>query len=95
MAVEILYDEDLEKACFFCNTTDIAFGPLISRSEHNGFTADAMARAFEQWCRNGGTRDLRMLPPGELEVQYMSFLLACEDGKRDHLLDDLCAQWDA
>jgi hypothetical protein len=29
MSVEILHDPDKQIACFYCNTTDVAFGPVF------------------------------------------------------------------
>lgn len=46
MAVEIIHDQDKGVACFFCMTTDTAFGPVFK-----GPVAGDDAAEFLDWLR--------------------------------------------
>ena len=47
MGIGILYDPEQEKACLFCNTSDCAFGPIITNYE--SLTAQEIAESFLRW----------------------------------------------
>lgn len=68
MGIGIIYDEEEEKAVFYCNITDKPFGPIIE-----GFGRD-IAEAFLKfalWCNKGC--DLRLIRPSELKDLYRIF----------------------
>jgi len=70
MAVEVLYDEQRERACLYCNTSGWVFGPVI----HPTATEDAQdaAEAFLWYCLTHRS-DPRKLSFNELETLYEEF----------------------
>jgi hypothetical protein len=66
MAVRILRGNDI--ACFFCSTSDWAFGPVFAPKKDRD--ADERAQAFLRWLNC----DPRPLPANELERQYVAWL---------------------
>lgn len=55
MACDIIYDETDGVACFYCNTTDQAFGPIVTKY-HAPEGADLREVMFEFMDANGDPR---------------------------------------
>lgn len=73
MAVEILENKEGNQAVLFCNTTDWAFGPLISDYNENKFyyLAGDVAKKFLKWLYPTDPRELK---DNELGSKYLDFL---------------------
>jgi len=72
MGIGILYDPEQEKACLFCNTSDCAFGPIITNYE--SLTAQEIAESFLRWYEKK-YNDPRIDSVATLEDRYMDFVV--------------------
>uniref|UniRef100_A0A6M3LBQ7 Uncharacterized protein n=1 Tax=viral metagenome TaxID=1070528 RepID=A0A6M3LBQ7_9ZZZZ len=90
MGVGILCDKHDEHACFVCNTTEWAFGPVFD--EREGLSASEVAEKFLEWL----PLDPREYADNVLEKGYGDFLAALpgivkaelEQGDDDDETDD-------
>lgn len=82
MGWRILKGDD--SACFYCSTSDWAFGPVFS--DENGHDADERAEAFARWL----VIDPRTLTDGELASRYTAWLAQeAEQWRREEDLEQL------
>jgi hypothetical protein len=67
MGVRILTDRSSDQAVLTCSTTDWAFGPVVSDSDHHD--AEERLEAFLRWLRV----DPRSLSDGLLQTRYSAW----------------------
>lgn len=74
MSIEVLVDNG--RAVFICNTTDVAFGPVIEvPAEAYGqyYSVRAYVEAFLDWSRS----EIRLLGPLDLDAELAAFRAHC------------------
>jgi hypothetical protein len=81
MGCRILHDRDADLAVLYCSTSDVAFGPVFTDSEHGEQDASERAAAFLRWL----PCDPRRLDEPELLARYQAWLVAEPDQyRREH-----------
>lgn len=64
MSVQIIFDEENNNACLYCNTTDWAFGPVYCGKDGREFM-----NGFIQWL----PKDSRRYLDAQLQSKYLKF----------------------
>lgn len=94
MGCRIIHDQESDKACLFCSTTDIAFGPVFYGDGFDGAADEA--EAFIAWvamaAKEGRLKsknnlrvpeDPRSYPTPVLMDCYVAFRLEVEAERRE------------
>ena len=71
MGCRILYDQESSEGCFYCSTTDRAFGPVMYADDQDKI------EAFVAWLKV----DPRQIPDDELCSKWYKFSNAFREGK--------------
>ena len=82
MGVRILEGDKGRMACFYCSTSDWAFGPVFLDYENQ--LAGDLAEGFFNWHKEKYGTDLRLVKDSDLESRYGEWIILTQSKeKRD------------
>ena len=89
MSVQVLYDPEMEQAAIYCNTTDLAFGPIFNDNGSDGdgpmLDAGQVAWIFLNWL----DKDARQYVDQSWDNLRAKFLLWLEGQPTDADFEEL------